>query len=81
MLDLSRMMVEEERYRDRVRQIERDRFARAVASNNQEQTRFYGQLLAGLGRSLTAWGLRLQARYGAMVETPSQYCQPSVAGR
>ena len=81
MLDLARMMVEEERYKDRVRQFEHDRLARSVVSSSRKQSSLHCQLLAGLGRSLTSWGMRLQARYGAMTEVPAQYYQPGMASR
>lgn len=40
-------------------------FARLVWS---PAPHFYGPLLAGLGRRLVVWGVRLEARYSAIVE-------------
>lgn len=72
----------EERRKDMIREAEKRRLVKAVLAAQPKPNKFYDHLLAGLGRSLTGWGLRLQARYGAMVEIPSGYYQhPKNPGR
>jgi hypothetical protein len=65
------VLAEEERRKDMMRKAEKQRLIKAVKAARPRPTRFYDRLLAGLGRSLTEWGVRLQTRYGAMVEIPS----------
>ncbi|MEJ2558985.1 MAG: hypothetical protein P8186_22770 [Anaerolineae bacterium] len=55
----------EERRKDAMREAERRRLVRTVLAAQPKPARFHGRLLAGLGRLLIGWGLRLQARYGA----------------
>jgi hypothetical protein len=71
MIGLVNLLAEEERRKDMIRRAEKQRLIRAVKAAQPRPTRFYDGLLAGLGCWLTGWGVRLQARYGAMVEIPS----------
>ena len=71
MIGLVNLLAEEERRKDMMREAERQRLIRAIKAARPRPKRFYDRLLAGLGRSLTGWGVRLQARYGPMVEIPS----------
>lgn len=70
MISLVDLLAGEERRKDMMREAERRRLVKAVMSAQPKPKRFYDRLLAGLGRSLTGWGVRLQARYGAIVEIP-----------
>ncbi len=54
-----------ERSQDMIRKAERQRLIDTVLAAQPKPDRFYDPLLAGLGRVLTDWGLRLQARYDA----------------
>ena len=68
-LDLE-LAYQEERRKDLMREAERRRLVKAVVAAQPKPNRFYDPLLAGLGCLLTGWGLRLQARYGGIVEIP-----------
>ena len=58
-----------QRFEDLVREEQLHRLAiAALALQPSRRPRFYGPLLAGLGRRLVLWGGRLEARYSAMVE-------------
>ena len=67
------ILFEEERRKDMIREAERRRMVKAVSAVQPTPHRLYGHFLAGLGRSLTEWGLRLQARYSARVEIPAGF--------
>ncbi len=54
-----------ERSQDMIRKAERQRLIDTVLAAQPKPDRFYDPMLAGLGRLLTDWGLRLQARYDA----------------
>lgn len=54
-----------ERRKDIMRDAERRRLVKAVLAAQPKPNRLYDPLLAGFGRLLIGWGLRLQARYGA----------------
>jgi hypothetical protein len=71
MIGLVNVLAEEERRKDMMREAEKQRLIRAVKAAQPRPTRFYDRLLASLGRLLTGWGVRLQARYGPVVEIPS----------
>jgi hypothetical protein len=68
-----------ERSQEMIREAERQRLIHAILAAQPKPDRFYAPVLAGLGRALTGWGLRLQARYGAscdmaaVVDTLSGY--------
>jgi len=70
MIDVRAISVEEERYKNMLRKAEQKRIAQAALSKRPKEVGIHGHLLLGLGRSLTALGLRLQTRYGAMIEIP-----------
>ncbi len=59
-----------EHVKDLHRQAQQNRLAREAAGGSHSAPRFYAPLLARLGSWMTAWGLRLQARYGKIVEVP-----------
>ena len=76
MIDLSRTLVERERYRDMLRKAEKERLIKTVLTTDQLPSNLvYSQLLAGLGRLLTDWGLRLQKRYGTVAKIPPGHHQ------
>jgi hypothetical protein len=63
-------MVHEERQRHLVALVvaARRRAARSRLGASRRNARFYGLLLARLGRRMAAWGCGLEARYGPIVE-------------
>jgi hypothetical protein len=63
-LDLE-LAYQEERRKDMMREAEKRRLVKAILAAQPRPSRFYAPVLVGLGRLLTGWGLRLQARYGA----------------
>ncbi len=54
-----------ERSQEMIREAARQRLIRTIMAAQPKPDRFYDRVLAGLGRVLTDWGLRLQARYDA----------------
>jgi hypothetical protein len=60
--------VQKQRFEDMARTAQRDRLANQALAVHLQQLRFYGPILARLGRWLEAYGYRLQARYGATTE-------------
>lgn len=73
MISLKDILFAEERRKDIIYEAERRRLVKAVLAAQSKPHRLYGHFLASLGRSLTDWGLRLQARYSAKVEIPVGY--------
>jgi hypothetical protein len=71
MIDLRHLLVEQERQEEMRRNVEKQRLVKQALAAKPNPSRFYDPLLAGLGRSLTHWGVHLQARYSAMVEVPA----------
>jgi len=59
-----------QRFDDLVREEQLHRLAVLASALQSRPPRFYGPLLASLGRRLVVWGGRLEARYSAMVEPP-----------
>jgi hypothetical protein len=64
--------IDEQIARQRAEDMVREQRLRAAAGWAQlawlPTPRFYGPLLAGLGRRLVVWGVRLEARYSAIAE-------------
>jgi hypothetical protein len=63
--------IDEQIARQRAEDMARQQQRRAAAGFGlvwQPTPRFYGPLLAGFGRRLVVWGVRLEARYSAIVE-------------
>ncbi len=54
-----------ERSQEMIRRAERQRLIDTILAAQPKPDGFYAPVLAGLGRVLTDWGLRLQARYDA----------------
>jgi len=73
MIDLSKIIVEQERLRSMRHQAEQNRLIKSIINEQSKQRGLRDQMLGRLGQSLTSLGLRLQARYGAIVELPSGY--------
>jgi hypothetical protein len=73
MINLKDILFAEERRKDIMHEAERRRLVKAILPAQPKPRRLYGHFLAGLGRSLTESGLRLQARYGGKVEIPAAY--------
>jgi hypothetical protein len=63
-LDLE-LAYQDERRKDMMRKAEKRRLVKAILAARPRPNRFYAPVLVGLGRLLTGWGLRLQARYGS----------------
>ena len=73
MFPWSYLLAEDRRYRDLVREAERDRFAaeqrrlaRQALSPRVRNNGVYRRTLAGLGVRFVRWGEVLQQRYGAV---------------
>jgi hypothetical protein len=62
--------VREGQVKEWLREAERDRLARLALAGRQGSGRFHCRMLAGLGRWMVAWGVRLQERYGVAIEMP-----------
>lgn len=58
-------LVARERYKDLLREAERDRLVRQALTGRERRHRFYCGALTWLGRRLIACGWRLQERYGS----------------
>ncbi len=67
--------VQQERYRDLLREAETERLLRQVKDPTPSNRRFYGRALIWLGRRLVAWGLSLQKRFDATA--PATVSQPA----
>lgn len=63
-----------QRYDDIVQAEQRWLVIRDLVAAQPQPPRFYGPLLAGLGRRLVIWGFRLEERYSAMVEPSIVVC-------
>lgn len=63
-------LVERERYKDLLREVERDRLVRRALTGREKRYRFYCGAVSWLGRWLVVWGWRLQQRYGACSRGP-----------
>ena len=64
-------LVQQERYKDLLREAEEYRLIRKALAGRPRRTRLHCQALVWLGRRLVAWGWRLQERYGAATATPT----------
>ncbi len=76
MIDWLGLMDRQERYKEILREAERDRLVQQVLAGRERRDRFYRPALAWLGCRLVEWGKSLQQRYG----TPSLASQ-LVVGR
>jgi hypothetical protein len=65
------VLAQERRYKDLLRETEKERLVQQVLAGRERSDRFYCQVLTWLGRRLVAWGCYLQERYGAVVEVPA----------
>ncbi len=65
------VLVQQERYKDIRREVERDRLVRRMLAGRERRNRFHHRALTWLGRRLIAWGRRLQEQYGARAATPT----------
>ena len=81
MIDQSRIIFEQERYNDMLREAEQRRAVRLALSQQSKRNGVCCYLLVALGRTLTALGVRLQARYGAMIELPAGYILSTESNR
>jgi hypothetical protein len=71
MLGWRYVLAHQERYKDRLREAERNGVVLRELALRQKRGRSYRRAMAWLGRGLVAWGWRLQERYGTMVEVPT----------
>ena len=55
----------QDRRKDLLREVEKDRLARLALAGREMRTRFYCRALSRLGRFLVNWGWHLEARYGS----------------
>ncbi len=69
------ILVEAERRKDMIRHAKNRRINKHLTAIKSEQESAYHIVLLKLGRSLTAWGLQMQAKHSAIVEIPSGYIQ------
>ena len=70
---------QEQYYADQRRAAEQFRLARAAQAGGREGGRAYARALAWVGRTLIAWGSRLQERPGRVVSsTMSQTAKPAM---
>jgi hypothetical protein len=65
------VMVHQERHKDLLREVERDRLVRQALAGRAKRDHLHCRALIWLGRRLVAWGWSLQARYDAAVEVPA----------
>jgi hypothetical protein len=76
------VLVQQERYADLRREVERDRLVRYALNGRERRARPYRHVLAWLGQRLVAWGWRLQVRYSPRaVAVHASSCQPCLAKR
>ena len=71
MIDWLTLTVAQERYRDLLREAERERFVRQALAERERPEPLYCQALIWLGRQLVAWGQHLQERYTPVMEAPA----------
>jgi len=71
----SDIAVQQERYRDLLREAETERLLRTAKDPTQSNHRFYGRALTWLGQRLVAWGLSLQKRFDTAA--PASVSQPA----
>jgi hypothetical protein len=71
MIDWLTLAVAQERYKDLLREAERERFVRQALAEQEKPEPFYCQALIWLGRRLVASGQHLQERYGPVMEAPA----------
>lgn len=71
MFNWSTVLAMQERYKDLLREAERERLVRQALAEREKCERFYCQALIWLGRGLVAWGWRLLEPYGARLEPPT----------
>ena len=64
------VLVHQERYKDLLREAEHCRLVRLALAGQERHDHFYCRALIWSGRRLVAWGVRLQARHGAVVAAP-----------
>jgi hypothetical protein len=70
MLSWLDIAVQQERYRDFMREAEPERLLRTAKEPTQSNHHFYSQALIWLGQRLVAWGLSLQKRFNATAPAP-----------
>jgi hypothetical protein len=71
MLGWQDILAYQERYKDRLREAERDRLVLHELALRHKSDSFHRRAMTWLGRGLVAWGWHLQERYGTMVEVPT----------
>ncbi len=64
MVDWLGLVERRERYKDFLREAERDRLVQRVLAGRERPDRFYRSALVWLGCRLVEWGKSLQQRYG-----------------
>ena len=64
------LMERQERYKDFLREAERDRLVHQVLAGRERHDQFYRPALAWLGCRLVEWGKSLQQRYGDTSRAP-----------
>ena len=70
------LLAQEERFRDLVREVERDRLWRLAEAGRESADSLRRRALAWLGQQLILWGYRLQRRYGAGRSEIGRQSQP-----
>ena len=70
MLNWLDFLVQQERYKDLLREAEEYRLIRKALAGRTRRTRLHCQALVWLGRWLVVWGYDLLERYGAAAEAP-----------
>ena len=65
MIDSRTIVVYQERMKDRLRQVDKERLLRTALQQPQRESRTYQRkILTRLGHCMMAWGCSLQVRYG-----------------
>nr|MBC7244732.1 hypothetical protein [Chloroflexota bacterium] len=64
MLSWKDVLVQQERYKDALREAEKERLVRQALVRLAMDRHFHWRALTWLGSQLVAWGYRLQQRYG-----------------
>jgi len=62
--------VAQERYKDLLREAERERLVRQILLDHRKRNHFSHQALSWLGRRLVTWGQHLQERFDVTTEAP-----------
>ncbi len=75
MIDLISPQERYERYKEFLREAERERLIQQVLAGREKRDRFYRPALAWLGRHLVDWGKSLQQRYDNASLTSPTGCQ------